>query len=135
MIQFEMEMAFDENVSRQPGIWHDWEDHFKAASAKVLVIERRDIELIIDERETSKIQLRKKSNTTNIVNYTADFKLHSLDLVTTNQVLTLLNSTSFTSGLREEIMKDDVLRDYYRNLKLSIPPNVSKIAGRSFRLI
>ena len=136
MIQFEMEIAFDENVTNHNGIWHNWERRFKAASAKILVIptdiDNRDIELIIEKRKLSKIEIRKKSTATNILNYTAEFKIHSLDLVTTNQVLTILSSTSFTSSLREQFMKDEVLREYLLNLTFTIPPNVTTIAGMSF---
>ena len=131
MIQFEMEMAFHENVTKQPG-GYDWDDNVKAASSKILDIPTRDIELIIEERKPNDIELRKKSTTTNILNYTAEFKIHSLDLVTTNQVLTIINSTSFTSGLRQQFLEDDMLRDYLRKLTLSIPPNVTRIAGMSF---
>ena len=132
MIQFEMEMAFHENVTKQPGIWHNWKDNVKAASEKILNISRRDIELIIEKRKPNKIELKKKSTTTNLLNFNAEFKIHSLDLVTTNQVLTILNSTSFTSSLREQFMNDEVLREYLLNLTLSIPPNVTRIAGMSF---
>ena len=140
MIQFEMDMAFHENVTRQPGIFSGWKDNVKAASAKILVIQTkrkwkigRDIEMrLIEQRKPSKIELKKKSTTTNIDNFIWEFKLHNLDVVTTNHVLTIVNSTSFTSSLREQFLKDEVLKDYLHDLKLSIPPNVTRIAGVFF---
>ena len=87
---------------------------------------------LIEHRNSSKIELKKKSTTANIDNFIWVFKLHNLDMVTTNRVLTILNSTSFTSGLREQFLKDEVLKDYLHDLKLSIPPNVTRIAGVFF---
>ena len=119
MIQFELNLVLKDRISSNQ------QQKIRPATANILDVPGRDIELVFIEIENK----QKKDNTASMLTYLAKFKIHSLNFVATKKVIKILHSEKFYSDLKEALLKNKEFQKDLVTITKSMPPNVTRIAG------
>ena len=119
MIQFELNLVSKDEIS------YDQQKEVKRASAIILHVPGRDIEMTITEIDNK----QKKNDTASLLTFVVKSKIHSLSSVATNKAIRILNSEKFYSDLKESLLKNKEFKKHLVKITKSMLPNVTRIAG------
>ena len=119
MIQFELNLVLKDEIS------YDQKKEVKRATAIILHVPGRDIEMEIIEIENK----QKKNDTASLLTFVVKSKIHSLNYVATNKVIKTLNSEKFYSDLKEALLKNKEFKKHLVKITKSMLPIVTRIAG------